>query len=277
MRQPTSCRSTSSTSKRVHHRVGRPAHGAVEAEHRDADAPGRAKSGDSIMLSCLSPRSPCCGPKAAVSRTSPQRRERVERVRRGRASPTPDGRPGRRAFPPAGAGARDPRAGDRFRTSCVGDPRSRPQRSGRAEARTPRPGDGSRACCTSDGGAPSTSSRPFVASTTTDKPIAERRRRHMSIERSARARRATSSGDRIVLARTSDPRLEAARRRAGRPRGRRVNAYAAHSRDGEKLSSTYPAVPVRAATNASKHVCFQSSPRRDARAAAGCGCRRAHP
>src|SRR5574341_604784 len=30
---------------------------------------GSVKSLDSIMLSCLSPRRPCCGPKAAVSRT----------------------------------------------------------------------------------------------------------------------------------------------------------------------------------------------------------------
>jgi hypothetical protein len=29
------------------------------------------KSGDSIMLSCLSPRRPCCGPKAAVIFRSP--------------------------------------------------------------------------------------------------------------------------------------------------------------------------------------------------------------
>ena len=32
------------------------------------------------MSSCLSPRSPCCGPKAALSVTS-RRRERIERVR----------------------------------------------------------------------------------------------------------------------------------------------------------------------------------------------------
>src|SRR3954469_9915108 len=30
---------------------------------------GSVKSGDSIMLSCLSPRSPCCGPNAALSWT----------------------------------------------------------------------------------------------------------------------------------------------------------------------------------------------------------------
>ena len=33
---------------------------------------GSLKSGDSIMLSCLSPRSPCCGPKAALIFMSPQ-------------------------------------------------------------------------------------------------------------------------------------------------------------------------------------------------------------
>ena len=33
---------------------------------------GSLKSGDSIMLSCLSPRRPCCGPKAAVILMSPQ-------------------------------------------------------------------------------------------------------------------------------------------------------------------------------------------------------------
>ena len=33
---------------------------------------GSLKSGDSTMLSCLSPRRPCCGPKAAVSVRSPQ-------------------------------------------------------------------------------------------------------------------------------------------------------------------------------------------------------------
>src|SRR6187401_721342 len=33
---------------------------------------GSLKSGDSIMLSCLSPRSPCCGPKAALIFISPQ-------------------------------------------------------------------------------------------------------------------------------------------------------------------------------------------------------------
>ena len=33
---------------------------------------GSWKSGDSTMLSCLSPRRPCCGPKAAVSLMSPQ-------------------------------------------------------------------------------------------------------------------------------------------------------------------------------------------------------------
>ena len=33
---------------------------------------GSWKSGDSTMLSCLSPRRPCCGPKAAASLTSPQ-------------------------------------------------------------------------------------------------------------------------------------------------------------------------------------------------------------
>jgi hypothetical protein len=33
------------------------------------------------MLSCLSPRRPCCGPKAALSFMSPQRGERVERMR----------------------------------------------------------------------------------------------------------------------------------------------------------------------------------------------------
>ena len=37
MRQPRSCRSTSRTSNVVHHRVGRPAHLAVQAEHRDAE------------------------------------------------------------------------------------------------------------------------------------------------------------------------------------------------------------------------------------------------
>ena len=33
---------------------------------------GSLKSGDSIMLSCLSPRMPCCGPNAAASLMSPQ-------------------------------------------------------------------------------------------------------------------------------------------------------------------------------------------------------------
>src|SRR5262249_45191479 len=33
---------------------------------------GSLKCGDSIMLSCLSPRSPCCGPNAAAILTSPQ-------------------------------------------------------------------------------------------------------------------------------------------------------------------------------------------------------------
>ena len=42
---------------------------------------GSSKSADSTMLSCLSPRRPCCGPKAAVSWTSPQRRERIEGMR----------------------------------------------------------------------------------------------------------------------------------------------------------------------------------------------------
>ena len=55
----------------IHHRVRRPAHFAVQAEHRDA-VHRIVKSGDSIMLSCLSPRSPCCGPKAAASLMSPQ-------------------------------------------------------------------------------------------------------------------------------------------------------------------------------------------------------------
>ena len=36
MRQPRSCRSIEDDVERVHHRVGRPAHLAVEAEHRDA-------------------------------------------------------------------------------------------------------------------------------------------------------------------------------------------------------------------------------------------------
>src|SRR5262245_9878645 len=31
--------------------------------------PGSLKSADSTMLSCLSPRNPCCGPKAAATRT----------------------------------------------------------------------------------------------------------------------------------------------------------------------------------------------------------------
>jgi hypothetical protein len=50
----------------VHHRRGRPAHFAVQAEDRDA-VQRVEKSGDSTMLSCLSPRRPCCGPKAALS------------------------------------------------------------------------------------------------------------------------------------------------------------------------------------------------------------------
>ena len=41
---------------------------------------GSVKSGDSTMLSCLSPRSPCCGPKAAVRLDVVERRERVERM-----------------------------------------------------------------------------------------------------------------------------------------------------------------------------------------------------
>ena len=64
--------------ERAHRLAGRAADLAVEAEDRDA-VTGSVKSGDSIILSCMSPRTPCCGPKTAEMLT-PGRDERVEAV-----------------------------------------------------------------------------------------------------------------------------------------------------------------------------------------------------
>ncbi len=70
MRQPKSCRSTRMTS-----------HVSIIASVGLRTSPYRLKTGmpctgslkfgDSTMLSCLSPRRPCCGPKAAAILTSP--------------------------------------------------------------------------------------------------------------------------------------------------------------------------------------------------------------
>ena len=72
MRQPKSCRSTSSTSKlSIMAAVGRRT--LPYRLNTGMPSSGSLKSGDSIMLSCLSPRKPCWGPKAAVSRMSGSR------------------------------------------------------------------------------------------------------------------------------------------------------------------------------------------------------------
>ena len=80
---------------------------------------GSMKSADSTMLSCLSPRSPCCGPKAAVRRDVAERRQGVERVHqvtghRGGMRQQRHAPPGERL-----AQLRAPRAGGRCRTSWV--------------------------------------------------------------------------------------------------------------------------------------------------------------
>src|SRR6266850_2441783 len=69
-RQPRSCRSTSSTSKlSIIAAVGRRT--LPYRLNTGMRCTGSVKSGDSIMLSCLSPRSPCCGPNAATRSRSP--------------------------------------------------------------------------------------------------------------------------------------------------------------------------------------------------------------
>src|SRR5580658_5973678 len=71
MRQPISCRSTSSTSKlSIMAGVGRRT--LPYRLNTGMPCTGSRKSAVSIMLSCLSPRRPCCGPKAADSFRSAQ-------------------------------------------------------------------------------------------------------------------------------------------------------------------------------------------------------------
>src|SRR6266850_8469811 len=66
MRQPRSCRSTRMTSN-----VSIMASAGLRTSpyklNTGMPCTGSLKSGDSIMLSCLSPRRPCCGPNAALS------------------------------------------------------------------------------------------------------------------------------------------------------------------------------------------------------------------
>src|SRR5689334_14632741 len=70
MRQPRSCRSTSMTSiVLIIASVG--LRTSPYRLNTGMPCTGSRKSGDSTMLSCLSPRRPCWGPKAALSRTSP--------------------------------------------------------------------------------------------------------------------------------------------------------------------------------------------------------------